>query len=249
MPLDFLDKDVNADDKSAPAQVVASEPVAPVEPAATDTPQPVEPAARVEPQAPQVPPGYIPIAAQLDERDKRQRIEREFEEFRRNVEAQRATEQEKLDPLLDPEGFEAAVNERIAQATWTAITTTTRSIASRHYGEDVVKAAESWVESEVQNNPTLRQAIRQQSDPYDFVVREHKRRENMAKYGDVDPDTYGKTWAEKNGYVLANAVPNAPLVQPAVLPRASIASAASAGSNAPRIPIGNGVAHERLFDK
>src|SRR5262245_32651923 len=102
--LSFLDQP--RDDKgrfASSAEPAAAEPQAPPpehhqpppaapEPPTTDTSSPA-------PAAPAAPPGYIPLAAALDDRDKRQAAERERDELRRWIEANAPKQQQMLDPL------------------------------------------------------------------------------------------------------------------------------------------------------
>jgi hypothetical protein len=207
----------------------------------------------VEPVAPvQVPPGYIPTAALLDEREKRQKYERELEDFKRKYEEATRKPLEPMDPLADPEGFERQLNERLGKAEWDAITRISLGFAVKAHGAETVKAAEDWVREQASTRPGFVDEIRQSTDPYDFVVRAHKRHMAMSKLGDEDPDSWAAKWAEANGYVKAGQATSAaggqaPSPTIAAPPRPSLASAPSAGNNSPKVPMGPGAAFEGLF--
>lgn len=251
MPGEFLDKIEGIQNQPKGSEEKVAEVKSDVSPKVDPPAQSVEPPAKAEPPTPQVPPGYIPIAAQLDERDKRQKAERDLEALQRKFDEQNA-KAEKLDPLLDPDGYERSINDRINAATWHAITSTTRMMAVRQYGEEAVKAAEGWLKGEIESNPAFFQTIRQQADPYDFVVRSHKRSLILSKFGDKEPEAWAKEWAEANGYSLTPKegqtppVAAAPVQQPPA-PKPSIAAAASAANATPKVQVGNGVAFDRLF--
>ncbi|NBW22176.1 MAG: hypothetical protein EBR82_80920 [Caulobacteraceae bacterium] len=250
--LSFLDQPRDDNGKFASR----SEQPAPVEapaPPVSAAPEPVAPPV-VEPVAPvQVPPGYIPTAALLDEREKRQKYERELEDFKRKYEEATRKPPEPMDPLADPEGFERQLNERLGKAEWDAITRISLGFAVKAHGADTVKAAEDWVREQASTRPGFVDEIRQSTDPYDFVVRAHKRHMAMSKIGDEDPDSWAAKWAEQNGYVkagqanLAAASGQTPSPTIAAPPRPSLASAPSAGNNSPKVPMGPGAAFDGLF--
>ena len=236
-------------DNSQPVEAPPPASVPPAEqPAPTLEPAPSQPAsAPVQP-----PPGYIPMAAVLDEREKRQRFERENEELRRKYEEATRRPPQALDPIADPEAFERSLNERIERVRWDAITNASLVAATRHHGADKVKAAEEWLQSELQNNPGIWQQIQRQPDPYDYVVSQHQRTLRLQKIGDDDPDAYAQKWAEANGYVKAGTQqPQSAGVTghspPSTLPRPSLASAPSAGGKTSNVPVGPGEAFNAVF--
>ncbi len=252
-PRDDAGRFASKSEDSQPAPMTSEPPVS--EPPAVT--QPVQEAPTTEPtlsqpaSAPVQPPaGYIPIAAVLDEREKRQKFERELEEYkRREAEAQRKPQQP-LDPLADPEAFERQLNERIERVRWDAITNASLVAAVRHHGQEKVKAAEEWLQQELQNNPAIWQSIQRQPDPYDFVVTQHQRTLRIAKLGDEDPEAFAQKWAEANGYVKAGQAQAAGVASPSpqpALPRPSLASAPSAGGKAPNVPVGPGEAFNAVF--
>jgi len=242
-------------ENSQPAPEQTPEPPASEPPVATQ-PAP-EPAPEPTPSQPvsapvQPPPGYIPMAAVLDEREKRQKYERELEDLRRKFEEATKKPPQPLDPIADPEAFERQLNERIERVRWDAITSASHVAALRLHGPEKVKAAEEWLQGELQSNPALWQTVQRQADPYDFVVSQHQRTLRLQKIGDEDPEAWAQKWAEANGYVKANqqqpqvAGGAAPSPQP-TLPRPSLASATSAGGKAPNVPVGPGEAFNAVF--
>lgn len=241
-------------DNEPPVQDVAPEPPAPEQPApAPEQAQPVQ-APSVEPPAPKAPEGYIPINAVLDEREKRQAAQRELDELKRKfAEAQRQPPQPAPDPIADPEGFQRAIDERLAQTQWDATTRISLRFALQQHGEEAVKAAEEWVREQVQTNPAFVNSIRQQMDPYDFVVKQHKIALRNAKLGDeTDLDAAFEKWAAERGYQKASEQPvqsggASPSPTQTPLPKPSLATARSAGGTAPRVPMGPGAAFDGVF--
>jgi hypothetical protein len=264
--LPFLDQTRDDQGRFAPKQEAApaQEPAPPPEPKE----QPPAPVTNPEPQAqpPSVEPptvharppdGYIPIAAVLDEREKRQALQRERDDWQRKFEE--ATKQPPpapIDPIADPEGFERDLQDRFRKAEWDATTRVSLGFAVKQHGAEAVKAAETWVAEMVQANPAFFQTIQAQSDPYDFVVRQHKRHLSLSKMGEDDPETWASKWAEQNGYVKADqsqgqvsAGNGASSQQPAPLPKPSLASAPAASGSALKIPVGQGVAFDEVFKR
>jgi len=241
----FASKD-NSQPVEAPPP--ASVPPAVEQPAPTLEPAPSQPAsAPVQP-----PPGYIPMAAVLDEREKRQQYQRELEDMRRKYEEATRRPPQALDPIADPEAFERSLNERIERVRWDAITNASLVAATRHHGPEKVKAAEEWLQSELQQNPGIWQQIQRQPDPYDYVVSQHQRTLRLQKIGDDDPDAYAQKWAEANGYVkVGTQQPQSAGVTghspPSTLPRPSLASAPSAGGKTSNVPVGPGEAFNAVF--
>ena len=157
-----------------------------------------------------------------------------------------------MDPIADPEAFERSLNERIERVRWDAITNASLVAATRHHGAEKVKAAEEWLQGELQLNPALWQTIQRQPDPYDFVVSQHQRTLRLQKIGDEDPESWAQKWAEANGYIKAgtqqpqSAGVAGPSPNP-TLPRPSLASAPSAGGKSPTVPVGPGEAFNAVF--
>lgn len=236
-----------------PATEAPPPPAEPPPPQEAPAPAQVQPpdTASVQPGPATPPPGYIPIAAVLDEREKRQKFERELEDYRRKYEEATRQPPKPLDPIADPDAFDAALRERMEQVEWNAITTVSLASARRQHGDEKVKQAEEWVRSQLAQNPAFYQTIRRQPDPYDFVVREHQRNLRLSKIGDDDPEAWAQRWAEANGYIKAQTQPqpagSAPSPQSAPLPRPSLASAPSAASRQPNVPLGPGAAFDAVF--
>lgn len=212
---------------AAPAPEQSAEPPAPSQPA---TPAPVAPAPQDAPQKPDT--GHIPIAALLDEREKRKELERRLREY----EEKQKTAQPVPDPIADPEGFQQHLDARMTREKQDMVFRFSEQFAARQHGAETVKSAMDWLGQELQTNPALWSTIESHSDPAEHVVQLHKRHLRAAKLGEYDPDEYARQWAEKNGYVLQqpSAQPGAPAAahspQPPKPPppRPSIASAPAA---------------------
>lgn len=235
----------------AQPQPLQGEPPPPVEAQEPQQPAPVQQQKQiVEPVQKQ--PDHIPISALLDEREKRQRYERDVEELRKRLDEATRQPRAPVDPLIDPEAFQRQYEDGLRETEWKLLTKFSHMGAVRQHGAEVVNAAEAWVKDELSANPGFWQTIQSQSDPYDFVVRQHKRHLSLAKIGESDPEAWAEQWAVANGYVkpiqpTQAAVAGAPIPQPTPLPRPSLASAPSAASKSPNVPMGPGASFEAVF--
>src|SRR5262245_51252603 len=77
----------------------------------TPTPAPAEGAPQAVPKPP-IEPGHVPLAAMLDEREKRQRIERDFEAFKKQ---HQQPPKPPPSPYDDPDAYARHVDGRLAQ--------------------------------------------------------------------------------------------------------------------------------------
>jgi hypothetical protein len=136
------------------------------------------------------PDGHIPIAALLDEREKRKELERRLREFEEKQQQQQVTPIP--DPIADPEGYNARLEEQRTRDKQDLIFRFSEQFAARQHGADVVKQAMEWLGQELQTNPALWPVISSHADPAEHVVQMHKRHLRFQKLGDKDPDEYAR---------------------------------------------------------
>lgn len=185
------------------------------------------------PAAPVIPPGYVPITALMDERDKRQAREREADELRRYREDQEA----KAKAAPPPDFFEKP-DERLAyerqtlqHALWNERLNMSEMLARQAHGDDVVAAAQESFAAAARKNPGLHMELRSQANPYGFVVQWHKRQEFLTDVGS-DPDAWRAKERERlRAEIAAETQQQVPPRQ--VVP-GSLARAPSAGPGEPR---------------
>jgi hypothetical protein len=252
--LDFLDEpDKGSKDTTAP--------VTP-EPAAVETPPPAQETAPVQAQ-PSVevpPPGHVPLAVVLDEREKRQALAKERDELAawKAEQLQKAQAKPPLDPIVDTDAWVAEQNARLEKLEQNLVWKDAERRALRDFGPDVVKAAFDAAMAEMLASPAFYQTIVGQHEPYEFVVKWHKRQLALAKLGDEDPDAWFEKQFEarikERGYIAPERGPDGKFVAaspaPATqtpLPKPSLASAPAASGSAPKIPAGPGVAFDAAF--
>lgn len=216
-----------------PTPPVAETPVATPTQAVTQPPaivQPEPPKAVVEPAKTE--PGHIPIAALLDEREKR----RKAEERAAALEAQNRRPQQTPSVQDDPEAFAQYIQNLTERASVSSRFDVSETLATEKHGEDTVKAAMQWGMERSQQSPAFAAEYLKQKHPIDWAVRQHKREKLVSDIGD-DADA----WVRKRYAELTPAAPAAPQAQPQAAPaapqpvaqpatpRPSLASAPSAG--------------------
>lgn len=245
---DIFDGALGSEDDAAPVQAepeVQAPETPPQEPPAPAEPQepapqqaPVQDPAQLEPPQERHP---VPLSELLNERDKRKaekeradRLEAELAQFRRQQEAP----QQDLapDPVNDPEGFQAFVNDQIQaaqqNAQWLARTEVSQQMANQAHGSEKVQEAVNAFMQEATQKPWLMAEMRSQSHPYEYVVKRHQQQEVLSK---VTPDHLAQfqTWLASQGQAPAQS-PTPPLATatpatPPPTPPRSLASATSAG--------------------
>jgi len=256
---DFLESVLSSEEPPAMEEPIAPEIQQPAEPAPAEQPAPLAPEppqepAPVEPAAPQQ--GFVPIAAMLDERDRRKALEAQIAHYQ----AQPQQVQQAPDPLDDPEGFQAYLNGHLTQALTQQRFDMSSEMARQTHGEAVVTAAADWAAQRAASDPVFRaswqQTLQNNSHPLNWVVQQHKRDALLSEAGDVSSlEDLVKAHAERFGYVSQSAsVAAAPVmpiaaVQPAprpVAPPRSIASEAPV--SAPEV-IDSKAAFEAIFNQ
>ncbi len=238
------------------------EPAIPPEATPAEAPPPAAAEAKAEvvaaPEPPPEPPARhtdtertAPLAALLDERDKRKAAEQRLAELEA---AQRAAQQPQHipDPYDDPQGyaaFEASQREQLAISLRFEVSET---MARDKHGDDAVTAAMEWGAQRAQSDEAFRIDFLKQRNPIDWVVRQQKRDGLLSAIGD-DPDDYVRRRAAEMGLIAFDAgagttpVPGQQQAPRPAAPPRSIASAASAGGSQREIATGPLAAMDALF--
>ena len=162
--LPFLD-----DEKELPE---ATEPEATPEPVAEEPKgeEPPAPVAEAAPPAASEDHGKIPIAALLDEREKRKEREREAEELRRKLAEYEAKQQPKPDFFADPEAALTAAARAAQAAALNTKLEMSRFQAEKDYSKDEVQAAYEFFD----RNPHLSGALLNHPSPFHKAVEEYR---------------------------------------------------------------------------
>jgi hypothetical protein len=221
------------------------------EPVAPSVEAPIAPAA---PQSLQVPPGYIPIAAQLDEREKRKAAEERALALERQIQEFQSRQQPSPDLFEDPEGFRNRIAQENEHQRWIDRTNMSELIASQQFGAETVNKAIEAFQRECPPGSPRAMELRQQAHPVGYVVEWHRQQEKLKAIGNDDLDAFVKRRAAELGLIPGQLQANPQqhlTAQPAPAPiiPATIATAPSAGGMAPPVSTGPGVAFEAVFKR
>jgi hypothetical protein len=224
-------------------------------PAAAEAP--AEAVAAPEPQpepttAPQAKDGPMaPVAALLDERDRRKAAEQRLAELEAQMRQQQP--QDMPDPYDDPAGYQAHVAQQLQAQAVSVRFDVSETLAREKHGDEAVTAAMDWGLQKAQTSPAFRDEYLAQKNPIDWVVRQQKREGLLSAVGD-DEEAFIRRRAAELGLIAptdagAGTTPVSGQQQaprPAAPPR-SIASAASATGSHREIATGPLAAVDALF--
>lgn len=146
-------------------------------------------------QQPQEDAHRVPLRELLDERDKRQALQRQIEELRRQVQPKEAPKAPEF--WEQPEGN---IDHRVQQAVQPLVQElimqreqTSRALAAIQYGEDTVNEAYKDLETRIQSgDPVARfdyQRVMAQPNQYAALVQLHQQRKALNEIGN-DPNAY-----------------------------------------------------------
>jgi len=165
---DNLDEVFSDETQDIPAEPITPD-VAPEPEAEAPQPEQVAP----EPVEPQQDGRFVPLAAVLDERDKRKALEARVAEFERIQ--QQAKPQNVPDAFDEPEQYTAYLQQQMGQAMAQQRMDTSYLIATQAYGKDTVEKAREWALERGKSNPGFAAELDQQAHPIDWIVHQHKR--------------------------------------------------------------------------
>lgn len=233
--------DISSDEvaEGGVADMQAGEADEPAQPGADEAPQPeAEDTGETEEVAPPVAserkPADVPVTALLDEREKRQALEREVAQLRQNLQAreqyERAQQQnaKKPDFYEDPDKAFAHYQQQQAFVAWDRELDRSKYRMIKEYGQEAVIAAESAYLQAMQADPSLNLALQRHPEPYDHVVQWHKRQEFLNEV--QDPDAWRKAEREK---IRAEMQAELSQSSPVKAPPSSLASAPATGGREP----------------
>ena len=224
-----------AQEPAAQAEVAPSE-AAQAPPEANPAPAP-DPAPEAAPADPQQH-GFVPIAALLDERDKRQAADAEAQRLRQWRQQQEEMARRQPPPSLDedPHGFHEHQAQQFQSALYDQKLAFSQRMAVVEHGKDAVEAAKAWYDSYAAQDPFFDRKVASSEDPYGVVIAEWKRQQLLSKVDPTDLDAFLAWKAQQAGQAPAvnpNAPAGAPMAPPGAPkpPRPSMAAAPSAGSH------------------
>lgn len=202
-----------------------------------------EPVSTPAPVAEPVQPGYVPITAMMDERDKRKALEAQLQQLRAQTPQPVAP-----DPYEDPEGYQAHREQIIEQRMFGQALAFSKRLQETIHGRDTVEQAHVWGLARCDADPLFNHRVRSSDDPYEFVVAEWKRDQVLSSLQGDDLDQF-RAWKASQGAAQPQApVAQVAIIPPQVAPPRSLASAPAAGSPKPgEQPVGPGVAFDSVF--
>ena len=219
-----------AEEVKADVKAEAPQPKAPEAPVTQARPEPKpEPAPQEAPEVKSDP--VAPIAALLDERDKRKQAEERLKRLEAQVqEQQRRQASPPPDPRVYPQAYARFMQEQTVESQWGAITSISQVMAKRDHGAQVLQEATDAFMQELQQRPWLANELRQQPHPYDWVVERYKRETALSNLDLSEIDQF-KAWKAAQAQAQAQTGQQTP--QTMAAPPRSLASLPSAGGNKP----------------
>lgn len=147
------------------------------------------------PPAPAEKAGSVPLTALSDERKKRQALQAELDELKRQFQAAQQQTQTAPTPEKVPDLFEdpeARLRYHEQQAQRQALDyhlNTSELMAREKHGDQAVETATQAFREAIQKEPWLRQQLQQQRHPYGWIVSWHQQSQVMSEIGS-DPAAY-----------------------------------------------------------
>ncbi len=170
---------------------------------------------------PAVEPGHVPIAAMLDEREKRLAAERRLAE----VEAERKAAQ------AQARAAQAPAEERQALQMFALRRDLSRELLASKHGEEEARALEAWGFEKCEADPQFNQQVLAARNPYEFI-RQARARERLL--AEVSPDDLEDYRAWKTGRAAGDSPGPVPSTAPRSPSPASGGGSSGGGSSPPR---------------
>ena len=227
---DIFGPDADPVEEGVQVEQVAQEQVeapAPAEPEAAPPAGEVPPGTVTIPE-PKAEPGFVPLAAVLDERDRRKQLEKELAEYRQR---QQAPQPDPIDPWTDLEGALAQRDQQYQTMLFHQKAQMSRRFAEMQHGAEAVQSAVEWGREKCDADPAFNQQVFASDDPVGFVLQQYQR-DQIASNMSMDDFKAFQAWKQAQSNPQPVAAPpivaqEAPPVPP---PPKSLATAQSAGS-------------------
>lgn len=211
---DWLEEAAAKPDAETEVEARAPEPEAPAE-------EQEQPQGEPEPEKESTDQRQVPLAALKEEREKRQALERRMAEFESRMgQAPQPVQPEVVrkapDPYEDPDGYNAYMQDTVAQTEWRLRAEMSGRFAEEKHGKDTVEAAIAWAQEQGAKDPTLGTRVQMQASPVEFVVEEYKRSQTLTALDGKSLDDYIQEQAVAKGWIVSQpgAEGSAPLLKP-----------------------------------
>jgi hypothetical protein len=176
-----------------------------------------------------VAPGHVPLSAMLDEREKRQSLERQLNDL-----------QQHLAPP-PPLPLEEQVEARLYASNLSA----SRRFAEREHGREAVGAVHQWAVARCDADPFFNQQMRSSDDPYEAAIQAYNRERVVAEVSAGDLEAF-RAW--KAASAGQGQVPFPSRSQPAArIPRSLANAPGNGAAGRSGVSVGEGSAYAGLF--
>ena len=156
-----------------------------------------------------------------EERARRQAVERERDELRRQIEAQPKPQAAKApDPYEDPVGYNEFVQSQVQQTEWNMRAEMSGRFAEQKYGKEKVDAAVEWAREQGLKDPYLGPRVQAQASPVEFVVEEYERSRTLQTLSGKSLEDYAKEYAASQGWIVSQPGTEVPIQKPSPAARA-----------------------------
>jgi hypothetical protein len=171
-------------------------------------------------------PGHVPVAALLDERDKRKALEKRLAD----LEAERKTDGPAPEPTT-------------AQQMWALRMDVSRELMVSQHGEEEAKALHEWGEAKCGSDPHFNAQVYASKNPYAFIRQARQREMLLAEVSPDDLEDY-KAWKASKAQGASPAPTPQATPSPTPAPPRSLANAPNAGGAGAvaETPLGPGAA-------
>lgn len=222
---------------AAPAVVVAAEP----EPAPAAVQPPPEP-------------GHVPISALLDEREKRQALEKRIADFEAAQAKAKADAEAARPPIPefedDPRAHVEALKAQMQADLYRQKVDLLREVATERHGAEKVTEAVTWAQAKAIADPSFNEKALRSVNPIEFAIQQHGQEQLLTRVQGIDLAKFEAWLAAQSADPAQAPIAAAPAAippQPAPKPPPpSLVSQPSAGGAA-HVPAGPGQAFGALF--
>lgn len=240
---DALGQQPEGEETHAPEQAPAeAAPETPEAPPASESPsrgpdgkfvaKPASPeATQASPPEAKPEPGQAPLAALLDEREKRQASEKALKALQDQLEAERRDWQAQN----PPDAAQAAAEQRYADNLRYS-----KKFAAKEYGSELVEKVHAWAVARCDADPFFNAQMRASDDPYEAAIQAYNREQIAAQVSPADFEAF-KAWQAAQAAAPALTAQTPQPVAPA--PPRSLANAVGNGlKGEPASEVGEGAA-------
>lgn len=215
--LDSMGDDWNGEAVEAEPKETVQEAPAETEAVAEDAPQTEPVTEQVEEEKPTEPAEekFNPTLYKemKEERRKRQEAERELERLRTQAPQQPQAQVKRPDPYEDPDGYDAHVENRIAQVEWKLRAEMSGQRAETLYGKDTVESAVAWAQEQGAKDPTLGQRVAVQASPVEYVVQQYQQSRTLETIAGRTFEEAAEDYAKQKGWIVSPEVQQPPAQQ------------------------------------